>query len=165
MSNPLGYNAEDFQMMRMAQEATIARGTKIEEIRLFAKNAGMKKIGIANCACVAREAEAVAEALREDFEVMVVGCKVGKVLYADLFQDDTKGVACNPVGQAKQLGEWGSELNIVMGLCLGHDLLFQKHSTAPSTTLVVKDRANKHNPMASIKQIQESQKESEAEGL
>jgi len=30
-------------------------------------------------------------------------------------------------------------LNIVMALCLGHDLLFSKYSLASSTTLIVKD--------------------------
>lgn len=163
MDNVLGYNEEDFQLMRMAKDATIAHGTKIDEIRLFAKNAGFKKIGIASCASTKREAEAVAAALGTDFEVKIIGCKVGKVSYAELFQDDTKGLACNPVDQAKELEDWGSEMNLVIGLCLGHDMLFQKHSKVPTTTLVVKDRANKNNPMASIKELQEAQKAEEGQ--
>ena len=39
-------------------------------------------------------------------------------------------------------------MNIIVGLCVGHDMLFNKHSTAPVTTLVVKDRVTGHNPVA-----------------
>ena len=38
----------------------------------------------------------------------------------------------------------------VMGLCVGHDILFNKHSHAPTTTLVVKDRVLMHNPAAAL---------------
>ena len=47
-------------------------------------------------------------------------------------------MACNPVLQAQLLNEAGTELNIVMGLCVGHDSLFYKHAKAVTTTLVVK---------------------------
>jgi uncharacterized metal-binding protein len=40
------------------------------------------------------------------------------------------------------------EMNIIMGLCVGHDMLFNKYSEAPVTTLVVKDRVTGHNPVA-----------------
>ncbi|HKI51005.1 MAG TPA: DUF1847 domain-containing protein, partial [Geothermobacteraceae bacterium] len=33
-------------------------------------------------------------------------------------------------------------------LCVGHDMLFNKYSRAPVTTLVVKDRVTGHNPVA-----------------
>ncbi len=39
-------------------------------------------------------------------------------------------------------------MNIIMGLCVGHDMLFNKYSEAPVTTLVVKDRVTGHNPTA-----------------
>jgi uncharacterized metal-binding protein len=37
-----------------------------------------------------------------------------------------------------------------MGLCVGHDSLFTKHSEAPVTTLVVKDRVLGHNPVSAL---------------
>jgi uncharacterized metal-binding protein len=37
-----------------------------------------------------------------------------------------------------------------MGLCVGHDSLFSRHSEAPVTTLVVKDRVLGHNPVAAL---------------
>jgi len=39
-------------------------------------------------------------------------------------------------------------MNIIFGLCVGHDMLFSMHSKAPVTTLVVKDRVTGHNPIA-----------------
>ena len=43
-----------------------------------------------------------------------------------------------------------TELNVMMGLCMGHDILFLKHSKAPTTTLVVKDRILCHNTVVAI---------------
>ena len=59
-------------------------------------------------------------------------------------------MACNPVLQAQLLNKEGTELNIVMGLCVGHDSLFYKHSKAVTTTLVVKDRVLVHNPVMAL---------------
>lgn len=39
---------------------------------------------------------------------------------------------------------------IVMGLCVGHDILFHKYIQGPTTTLVVKDRVLAHNPAAAL---------------
>jgi uncharacterized protein MJ0455 len=144
------YLGEDLQLMQAAKDATIAHGEKLEEIRLFARNAGIHKIGIAHCAALAREAAIIAERLGDEFEVMAVGCKVSKIPLAQILNDDSQGLACNPIGQVQELEHWGSEFNIVVGLCLGHDMLFNKYSKVPTTTLIVKDRAHKHNPMASL---------------
>jgi len=62
----------------------------------------------------------------------------------------TMNGGCNPVGQALVLNERQTELNVIMGLCLGHDILFQQFSEAPVTTLVVKDRVTCHNPLGPI---------------
>lgn len=43
-----------------------------------------------------------------------------------------------------------TDMNIVMGLCVGHDSLFYKYSEALTTTLVVKDRVTGHNPVAAL---------------
>ena len=56
---------------------------------------------------------------------------------------------CNPIGQAYVLNEAGTDLNVVVGLCVGHDSLFFKHSEAPVTVLVAKDRVTWwHNPIS-----------------
>jgi uncharacterized metal-binding protein len=57
---------------------------------------------------------------------------------------------CNPIAQAVFLGEEKTELNVIMGLCMGHDILFLKHSKTPTTTLMIKDRVLYHNTVAAI---------------
>jgi len=57
---------------------------------------------------------------------------------------------CNPVMQAKVLEENSTELNIIVGLCLGHDILFSKYSHVAVTTLIVKDRLLAHNPAGAL---------------
>ena len=57
---------------------------------------------------------------------------------------------CNPILQAKLLNKAGTDLNIVVGLCVGHDSLFYKHSDALVTTAIVKDRVLGHNPAAAL---------------
>jgi len=57
---------------------------------------------------------------------------------------------CSPVGQAVLLARAGTGLNVVIGLCVGHDSLFFMHSKAPVTVLVAKDRVLGHNPVAAL---------------
>ena len=59
---------------------------------------------------------------------------------------------CNPILQAKLLNEKETDLNIVIGLCVGHDSMFYKYSDALCTTLVTKDRVLGHNPVAALYQ-------------
>ena len=46
----------------------------------------------------------------------------------------------------------GTDFNVVMGLCVGHDSLFYKYSKALITTLVAKDRVLAHNPVGALYQ-------------
>jgi uncharacterized metal-binding protein len=57
---------------------------------------------------------------------------------------------CNPVYQAKLLNDEKVDLNVLLGLCVGHDSLFFKYGEAPTTVLAVKDRVTGHNPLAAI---------------
>ncbi|MDD4572348.1 MAG: DUF1847 domain-containing protein, partial [Clostridia bacterium] len=41
-------------------------------------------------------------------------------------------------------------LNVVIGLCVGHDTLFYKYAESPVTTLITKDRALAHNPAGAL---------------
>ena len=54
------------------------------------------------------------------------------------------------LAQAKVLAAAETELNILLGLCVGHDTLFLQHSEAPCTVLAVKDRVTGHNPLAAV---------------
>ena len=94
---------------------------------------------------------------RNGFEPYSVLCKIGSVDKGRMGLDDNLKIRpgtfegmCNPILQARLLDKWGADLNVIIGLCVGHDALFSKHSEALVTTLVVKDRVLAHNPAAAL---------------
>ena len=108
-------------------------GTKsrIEETMHFAQLLGVKKIGIATCAGLIHEANALARVLRaQGYEVTGVACKCGTVNKTELgIPERCLEVGqniCNPVLQALVLNGEKTELNIALGLCVGHDSMFYK---------------------------------------
>ena len=150
--------------LRILQTAAVVeyegycRLTRVEETVDFARRMGFKKIGIATCAGLLKESRALARILRANgFEVCSVACKAGmadKTLVG--IEEDCKAVGsnmCNPILQARHLNRLGTELNIVVGLCVGHDSMFYKYSEALTTTLVAKDRVTGHNPAAPLYQL------------
>lgn len=143
------YNEEDRRMMRLAEAAKARGADRVEELVRFARAGGYRRLGIAHCVAVAKAAGNLEQRLQGEFEVLRVDCKICRIP-AEAVIEGGRGTACNPVGQARVLAGAGTELNIAMGLCLGHDLLFAKHSAAPVTTLVVKDRVHGHNPIAAL---------------
>ncbi len=148
-------NEEDKRIVQTAavvEAEGYRKWPRVQETIEFAKRMGYHKIGIATCVALIRESRTLAKMLRANgFEVYGVGCKAGEVPKTELgIHPKHHGpgpMACNPVLQAQLLAEEGTEFNIVMGLCVGHDSLFYKHSQAPATTLVVKDRVLMHNPV------------------
>lgn len=131
--------------------------TRVEEICEFADKIGAKKLGVATCVGLLREARTAAAIFRRrGFEVFGAACKVGAVrktaIGLDPQQESLGPHICNPILQAKLLNEQETDLNIVIGLCVGHDSLFYKYSDALCTTLVTKDRVLGHNPVAALYQ-------------
>ena len=57
---------------------------------------------------------------------------------------------CNPLLQAELLNQSKTAFNVLVGLCVGHDMLFTRYSTSPVSTLIVKDRFTGHNPLISL---------------
>ena len=57
---------------------------------------------------------------------------------------------CNHIMQARLLNNAITDLNVVIGLCVGHDSLFYIYSDAYVTTLVTKDRVTGNNPVAAL---------------
>lgn len=131
---------------------------RILEICEFAKKMGYRKLGLAFCIGLAREAKAVEEVFQlHGFQVVSVVCKAGRtpkefigILDEEKIYQGTEEAMCNPIYQAKLLNQQATELNVLLGLCVGHDSLFLKHSQAPTTVLAVKDRVTGHNPLAAI---------------
>lgn len=129
--------------------------TRIEEIAEFARLMGAKKLGIATCVGLLKESRILANLLRKKgFEVFGIACKAGMQKKTSLgIPEKCEAVGvniCNPTLQAKLLNKAGTDLNIVVGLCVGHDSLFYKHSDALVTTAIVKDRVLGHNPAVAL---------------
>ena len=137
-------------------DAVNARWTRVEDTIAFAKLMGYKKIGMATCIGLLDESERLAKILTaQGFEPVSVCCKAGSIDKLELGLAETDKVrpgtfepACNPIAQAEICNRMGTDMNIIVGLCVGHDMLFNKHSKAPVTTLIVKDRVTGHNPIA-----------------
>ncbi|MGM0688484.1 MAG: DUF1847 domain-containing protein [Bacillota bacterium] len=132
--------------------------TRIEEIIAFAHKADYKRIGLAYCIGLRKEAVRFNEIMvRHNFEMISVVCKTGAVPKEALGLSDHDKVRpgrfeaiCNPVAQAELLNKSGTDLNIILGLCVGHDSLFIRYANAPVTVLAVKDRVLAHNPLGAI---------------
>lgn len=137
-------------------DAVNARWTRVEDTIAFAKLMGYKKIGIATCIGMLEETERLSLILKaQGFEPQSVCCKAGSIDKLELGLQEHDKVrpgtfepACNPIAQAEICNQLATDMNIIVGLCVGHDMLFNKHSKAPVTTLVVKDRVTGHNPVA-----------------
>ena len=147
------YTDEDKEILKIAEDSLNPRIDRVNEIIEYCNEAGIKKIGIANCTSFIRETNQLETIFNENgFTVDKVHCKLGKVPFNSLVPD-YKGLTCNPAGQAKYLAEKGTELNIMIGLCLGHDMIFNSKSEAPVTPLVVKDRKEKHQTLNVLQEI------------
>ncbi len=134
------------------------RLTRVEEIIEFAKGIGAKKIGIATCVGLIEESKIFADILTaRGLEYYSAICKVGSVDKAEIgileehkIKPGSHEAMCNPILQARILNYHHTDLNVVVGLCVGHDSLFTKYSDALVTTLVTKDRITGHNPVAAL---------------
>lgn len=131
---------------------------RLEEIMLFARKAGFKRIGLVFCDGLRDEAKQVDKILTYNgFETVSVICKNGAIpkSHIGLTKEQTlcgcdREVMCNPIGQALLMNEAQTDFNILLGLCVGHDSLTLKYLKAPATVLAVKDRVTGHNPLAAV---------------
>lgn len=145
------YTDADIQAMRIAEEARLPGKNRIEELKNYARLSGIKRIGIAYCVALKKEAAMLKEALEDEFDVVPIDCFKDRISSSELLGTDAKGISCNPAGQAEYLAQHETQLNISFGLCMGHDIIFVQKSKAPVTTLVVKDREYGHNPYEAFK--------------
>ena len=123
--------------------------TRVDEIVEYAKIRKMTRLGIATCYALIPESRLLSEILENNgFEVVSVSCLCGEVNPEDMGMPG--GIFCNPIMQAEVLNREQTELNILVGLCVGHDILFLRHCTGETTPLIVKDRALGHNPVAAL---------------
>ena len=132
--------------------------TRLEEITEFAKKMGYRRLGLAFCIGLVKEAQLVEEIFAiQGFDVTSVVCKAGRTPKEKIDVKDDEKIfqgtdesMCNPIFQASLLNHEKTDFNILLGLCVGHDSLFFKYAEAPTTVLAVKDRVTGHNPLAAV---------------
>jgi len=131
---------------------------RLRETMEFAVKMGYRKLGIAFCAGFKKEAKILAQLLRKNgFEVASVVCKTGGYdkSFVGIAEDEKicRGgfeAMCNPIAQAKILNAEKCEMDLMLGLCVGHDSLFLKYCEAPVTVVAVKDRLLGHAPLNAL---------------
>ena len=140
------------------EAAGYCKDTRIEEIMAYARRIEASHLGLACCVGTQHEGRLAQEIfVANGFLVSSVVCKVGSIPKEDVGLADEEKIRpgqfealCNPIAQARLLANAGTQLNVLVGLCVGHDSLFFRHSEAPVTVLMVKDRVTGHNPAAAL---------------
>jgi uncharacterized metal-binding protein len=141
----LKFSVDDLKAVKISSwlASSHVKRTKLEEITIYAKRLGYRRIGIAFCIEYEREARLVYDILSRYFEVFSICCKVCGLDKAELGiheSDDSEfEVACNPIGQAILLNGDFTDLNILIGLKTGYDIIFAKYSAVPSMTLPLQE--------------------------
>jgi len=151
---------ENDEIATLHQAATAVEGkyygreTRLAEVILLAKEMGYQRLGVAFCIGLSEEAKSIEQILSKHFDVVSVCCKVcginKKEFGLQQISSQNSEAMCNPAGQAQLLNEAQTQLNVLCGLCVGHDAIFTRLSEAPATTLIAKDRVLAHNPAAAI---------------
>ncbi len=153
--------ADGYLNRDLGYEHVRASKTRIEEIMEFSEKMNYKRLGMAFCIGLRKEAKFVEKIFSSrGFDVVSAVCKVGRIPkeYIGVGKDqqiapDTIEAMCNPVLQAMILNQEKTDFNVLLGLCVGHDSLFLKYSEALCTVLAVKDRLLAHNPLAAVYNI------------
>lgn len=151
-------NEDDRNIMAASEMASHkengAFNNRVEALIEFCHIMNYETIGVAFCVALAKEARVLCDMLsKEDFCVVPICCKVGGKMVSEMgIESSQKAVSCNPIAQAYVLNAHNTDVNVAVGLCLGHDILFSKHSSSPVTTLVVKDRVLKHNTVQTLQE-------------
>lgn len=152
-------SVQEFQCFERLPDGVRAKLPRIEELIQFARKCGYKKLGIAHCAGLIKEAGMLTDILENNgFEVVSVQCKAGAVPKEKIGIQPEEKIAgpenwetmCNPIAQAMIINHAEVALAIMLGLCIGHDTLFIKYCDVPLTVFAVKDRLLAHNPLAAL---------------
>lgn len=147
------FPSETLKMIKVASKIEAEhymKSPRLQELISFCKEMGYKKLGLAFCIGLSEEASILGKILQKNFKVYSVCCKIGGIdkgyYRLPKIKCQSYEAMCNPIGQALFLNKLKTDLNIICGLCIGHDILFSIKSKAPITTFIVKDRILAHNP-------------------
>jgi len=150
---------QEFECYEQLPDGRRTKNPRILELIQFAQKCGYKKLGLAFCGGLAKEARMLTEILEnKGFEVVSVRCKVGATSKERIGIKPEEKIGgpekwesmCNPITQAEVLNAENVDLAIMLGLCIGHDTLFIKYCRVPMTVIAVKDRVTGHNPLAAL---------------
>jgi uncharacterized metal-binding protein len=152
------FDAHVAQVSAVVESEGYCKWTRVEEICHFAKRMGFRRVGIATCISFVDQSRVFSAILESHgLDVASVACKNGGVPKEAIGLKDEEKIRpgnfeaiCNPISQAELLNRAGCELNVIVGLCVGHDSLFIRHSQGLVTTLVTKDRVLAHNPVGAL---------------
>jgi uncharacterized metal-binding protein len=139
----LGHLLEAATDIAREEERTLCR---VSELVYLCLEMQFERVGIAFCQDLLEPTRILAGVLRRFFEVVPVWCKIGG---GGGGADDDQS-SCNPLGQAAALNAARTHINVVVGLCVGADCLFNRASEAPVTHLFVKDRSLANNPIGAL---------------
>ena len=129
---------------------------RIAELVYLCLEMEYRRVGLAFCIDLLEPTRIVDGVLRRFVEVVPVCCKInhrsaaGGSSIEDTPQGDLAGWSCNPLQQASVLNAAETDLNVLIGLCIGADAVFTSASTAPVTALFVKDRSLANNPIGAV---------------
>jgi uncharacterized metal-binding protein/predicted Fe-Mo cluster-binding NifX family protein len=158
ISLPAGAPSEESRAMLEAawdvaleRERTLCR---LAEVVYFALEMGYRKVGVAFCVDLQEPAAILTGVLRRFFDVVPVCCRVaGMVAPGGVpgAENAPHGeTVCDPSGMAWVLNDAQTELNVLVGVCVGADCVFNRESKAPVTTLFVKDKSLANNPIGAV---------------
>lgn len=124
----------------LAQSARVeskgyCRWTRLQELREFSSLMGYRRIGLAHCPDMGREAGRVGWALRE--------MGLDPILPS---QDSAQ----DPITQSEFFSDRDTELNVLAGMCVSHEAIFLRATHAPTVSLIARDTRLHHNPAAGL---------------
>jgi uncharacterized metal-binding protein/rhodanese-related sulfurtransferase len=133
----------------LVSDGKAGRFSRAEELVMYCKDADYTHIALAYCYGLEEVTKSVKEYLvSHGFTVLSFRCTINGIKENDVIPDLRDTVNCNPIGQAMAIYKSKAQIVVVIGLCLGHDILFHHYISLPCTTLIVKDRVYNHNPLA-----------------
>lgn len=154
------YGREENQKIVRAAAKLVDHGragtlSRLEELGEFIRTMEFSTVGLAYCYGMEKEAEAVAAYLRnQGASIAAVSCTAGGMAQNSINTESSITAAgCNPIQQARELNSRGPGLVITLGLCLGHDILFNRYIEGDVTNLAVKDRVHAHRPLEALKAL------------
>ena len=129
-----------------------AKKSRVEHIVDFCRSLGVNTMGVASCLRYLKEAHFLRQLFMEQgWGAHVAICKFGGFKTPDVaVQKDTDWIVCNPLGQALLLNDLGCEVNVTLGLCMGHEMIFNHYSEGLVTNLVVKEKISQEHSLDTL---------------